>query len=572
MALALRRPYPDELLVSVLAEYVDYEEIEHKSAFLRNALGYNATSLFDMPGGTANLALHTAQYWNLSAEAIAYGLTLYPYHVASCSPEVAATVLDVMKSPCLETRNRRGLGFGRFVRLDAFRYCAQCVQDDGLARRGPYLHRAHQLPGCAVCHFHGAYLFSSEISSLRPLARQSEFRAFFTGERLPDFTQGDAVLAKRLLAVAVRSEDVLSRASPSSFYRHQCQYKKKLLSAGYILKSGNVRIDELSSDIVGYFGSDYLAWGGLFRRGQRARDWLVPLLCEGQAVPPTIAHVLLQVFLASNVRHNGAARTNLAIQCPSRYGGHSSGRFAGSFNLNAIGTKGKAICECGTKFSFEVLGVAVSVGRISHYGKAYRVAAEEMRARGLGCREIATAMGVSIMTVRRLTSEPDCGQVTACMQDVEGWRAEWSSLFETNASLQLSEARRRARKTYRMLLKYDRQWLEAFCNERRRSNVEWVDWPVRDRMYLPLLEDAADYLAEVEPPRWVSKISILMVSGVPQGTRNVLQKLSLCQQLLRERVESRQMFRRRMLRWENGGEKGALQPRRKGEVVSGPHA
>lgn len=72
MALALRRPYPDELLVSLLAEYVDDEEIENKAVFLRNTLGYQATSLFDMPGGLAKLALHTKQYLSLSAEAIAY--------------------------------------------------------------------------------------------------------------------------------------------------------------------------------------------------------------------------------------------------------------------------------------------------------------------------------------------------------------------------------------------------------------------------------------------------------------------------------------------------------------------
>lgn len=558
MALALRRPYPDELLVSLLAEYVDDEEIENKAVFLRNTLGYQATSLFDMPGGLAKLALHTKQYLSLSAEAIAYGLTLYPYHVASCSPEVAVAVLEVMKSPSMATRNRRGLGFGRFTRLDAFRYCPECVRDDVRAHRRAYLHRAHQLPGSAVCHSHGGPLFSSIISARRPFGRESRFDAYFVGDCLPEFAQAGTELANRLLAVAVRSREVLSRTLPCSFHRHHCLYKEQLLSAGYILKSGNVRLEELSSDIVDYFGSGYLSWSGLFRRGQRVRDRLVPLLCEGQATPPTISHVLLQEFLASNAIHPVRATVNPNIRCPSPYGAHADRDFTGSVNLDASGTKGKAKCDCGTKFSFEIIDDDVSVGRISHYGNGYRLAAKAMLEKGMGCREIASTLNVSVMTVRRITDEADFAQIAACTTDVEHWRGEWASLFEGDAALRLSDARRQARKTYRMLLKYDRQWIEAFCEAHRPVTVERVDWPVRDRAHRTLMAAAADYLAEAEPPRWVSKISILMVADVPQGTRNVLHKLPLCQQLLRERVESRQTFGRRLLRWENRRREGVL--------------
>ncbi|WP_321791749.1 TnsD family Tn7-like transposition protein [Caballeronia sp. J97] len=552
MAIALRRPHVDELLVGVLAEYIKHERISGKEALLHELFGYRAHSLFDMPGGLDRLADQTQDYWNLSAEDIAWQTTLFPYHAASCSPGVATRVLQAMKLPSsVAIKNRGGLGFGRFVRLEAFRYCTQCVADERRAGLCEYTHRAHQLPGVALCHQDGSLLHVSSIRTESPFEQLSESEGFCKGGQVIDIGVLDGLSMARLQGVARRSFEVLSSAPASSLYQTQSQYRTQLALAGYATASANVRIDALSRDITDFYGERYLAWAGMYRKGQRARDWLVPLLCQGQAVPPTFAHVLLMEFLTSRSTAQDQDKREIVIECPARYANHPLGEFNGAFELNEAGQSGTAKCSCGTYFSFKRCEGRMRSQGISRYGPAYKDAGNSLLHLGRSAAEVAQHLDVSVMTVRRLTQANKCEPPATRHPNVDTLRSRWVALFERDGEMSLSEARRLARPTYRQLLKYDREWLSDFSRRYQKSSTPTrVDWAARDQAYREAMQRAADELAEANPPRWVSEISILMVADLPQGTRNVLQHLPLCRQLLRERVEARAMFRKRVLRWE----------------------
>lgn len=551
MAIALRRPRDDELLVNILAEYVRDERLTERLAFLRYVFGYEASSLFDMPGGLDRLAQQTQEYWGLTAEDIAMRLTQFPYEVASGSPEVASLVLSAMKGAENGIRNRRGLGFGRFVRLARFRYCQHCTNEDKSSGIRPYCRRAHQLPGVAICHGHSSPLLISPVPARNPFEYDGGFDGFCQeGEPIVLHWASDDMTLRYML-VAQQSEKVLHSVGPSDLFCRQASYRERLAAAGYSIKADFVRLDDLSRDMVSFFGTSYLSWIGLYREGQRTRDWLVPLLCDGQAVPPTVAHVLLTVYLESGTRNSRVVPYNFDIRCPSKFCSLRDTRFAGKVTFDASSSKGRAKCDCGTAFTFERGTTGLYECRISRFGDAYKENAMRLLANGNSASDIAKVLDVSHMTVRRLTSISGCNG-SASTIEIDRWREEWSSVVTAANGKSLSEARKAARPVYRMLLKYDRDWLASFNGTSRSATATRIDWVQRDIAYSSAMEAAADRLMASTPPRWVSKISILMVADVPQGTRNVLHRLPRCTGLLDRRVESRQSFQERLRAWQLG--------------------
>src|ERR1035441_1541168 len=86
--------------------------------------------------------------------------TLFPYYVYFDTEEQYQSALSALKSD-------RGsavflsLGLAAY-RNDSYakfpRYCEQCVESDWRDPGVAYFHRAHQLPGVAVCHLHATVL------------------------------------------------------------------------------------------------------------------------------------------------------------------------------------------------------------------------------------------------------------------------------------------------------------------------------------------------------------------------------------------------------------------------------
>ncbi|WP_367189423.1 TnsD family Tn7-like transposition protein [Burkholderia sp. Ed8] len=553
MAIALRRPREDELLVSVFAEYVSDERVAHQGAFLRRVLGYCATSLFDMAGGLDRLAEETADYWRLTSDEITRCHTNYPYHTASCSAKVAEEVRSAMKSRVAGVRNRRGLGFGRFNRLEAFRYCPKCASDDVAAGYRPFFRMSQQLPGVAYCARHQVPLLISRVAASAPFDGAKHFNDYLEGGRSIDIDVPDVEKMRRLVRVAEFSEEILrGRVGEAGFFQKQDMYRERLRGLGYSWRGASVHIDRLSQDLVEFYGASYLGWIGLFREGQKTRDWVVPLVCAGQAVPPTVAHVLLEAFLQSAERTERSALNSVVVRCPARFGKHADSSFEGRVQFDADLRTGRAVCVCGTKFTFDVRDRHAAVRRISSYGESYRSEARALLELGESHWTVAERLGVSIMTARRLTSHTPAGEDCASYDDIRAWRTEWIIALAGTPGSVAAVCRKQHRPLYRRLLQYDRKWVQQSCLNQCTTSSRRINWSARDAAYVISMRKAWETLRAIEPPRWVSKISILMLSGVPQGTRNQLFKLPTCNSFLKAHTECRGDYLRRLGQWSAG--------------------
>ncbi|RQR36957.1 hypothetical protein DIE23_05785 [Burkholderia sp. Bp9143] len=164
-------------------------------------------------------------------------------------------------------------------------------------------------------------------------------------------------------------------------------------------------------------------------------------------------------------------------------------------------------------------------------------------------RTVAERLGVSIMTARRSTSHTPAGEDCASYDDIRAWRTEWMIALAGTPGSVAAVCRKRHRPLYRRLLQHDRKWVQQSCLNQCTTSSRRINWSARDAAYVISIRKAWEALRATEPPRWVSKISILMLSGVPQGTRNQLSKLPICNSFLNAHTESRGDYLRRKIKW-----------------------
>jgi hypothetical protein len=400
-----------------------------------------------------------------------------------------------------------------------------------------------------VCEKHECLLYQSPVEIEEPFKTSLATRGICDRGEILKIDGVGAASLKMARAVASFSVNTQKRNEQGEFFEKQQWYREQLELRGFRLGENLVQLNELSKHIVATFGAPFLQWVGLYRRGQAVRDWVVPLLCEGQAVPPTVAHALLRIFLSQCDTDEGSLRTpfvrRLDVACPAStlpYPIDECAHLVSQFHKRDAEIS--AICVCGCAFRVRVTGNQCEVVKIVRLGKSYRRCAEQLHATGLQPIAIAQEMKVSVMSVRRmLGARHSSNHLETC--DVELRRAQWRALFETGTCCSLQEARRQHQALYRFLLTNSREWMDRFQKTLSAPSQDRVDWPSRDLEYSARFELASRELMDAWPPRCVSKISILFVSGVKLGTRNQLGKLPLCRKVLAEQVESMRDFRKR---------------------------
>ncbi|WP_322092520.1 TnsD family Tn7-like transposition protein [Paraburkholderia bannensis] len=303
MALALRLPFQGELLSTILIEYLAEEQVVGRYAFLRSILNCQPSSLVSMPRGLKRLSEETRDYWQMTATDIAIRLTCMPYHIASSSPETAASALAIVENGPSQMQNARELVFGCNPDTMYLRFCRQCISERRKQGRRPYFQREHQLPGVAACAEHGQVLTISTLrASMLHVANKKELLDVFSGgqDACVKYTRDRELQV--LWEMARRSKDAL-HATPASYFCIKERYRQQLAERGFLCEDGSLRLDEFSRAVVDYFGQPYLSWLKLCGSKRETQDWIGALLFRSHVTPPTIAHILLQQFLATDTRH-----------------------------------------------------------------------------------------------------------------------------------------------------------------------------------------------------------------------------------------------------------------------------
>ncbi|MBB5413407.1 transcriptional regulator with XRE-family HTH domain [Paraburkholderia sp. HC6.4b] len=305
MAVFLEYPLPDEVLISVVAYYVQHDEVSNVTAFCRRLFGEGAG--LGMPVAIVTNLRHledeTRQSWGMTAEEIRDRLTLFPYYAAFWPREK----VDYVTALCLQMPEQRrsehvpprwsanALHTGVY-RL-GIRFCPTCWCEDDAKGGRRYWRRAHQLPGVVTCHVHGCTLSTIGTGAKGMFSRRQPCVGTFLDVPGTPF-QHAARREVAVLSAAVLNEGAAALQLANYRARLDC-----LRLLGYGANNRHL-LDEtrLVRDVVHTFGKSYLELVRLFPK--EPRSWIHDSTYSnrGRERVGNLTTILMDVFLSGVLR------------------------------------------------------------------------------------------------------------------------------------------------------------------------------------------------------------------------------------------------------------------------------
>ena len=271
----LPRPYPDELLYSVIARTAYHYGYWSPTQLLLPLFGSREViAVPDLPSNLAALAARTFEAWGLSAEEIAVRHTLLGYYTHFQGSRVRQDILASMYERGGFNQVRLGICAGSAVSPKRFRLCLQCHEEGRMQYGEAYWHRSHQLPGVLVCDRHGVVLHETSVP-FRPVGRHdytaapqeildTELRPIAGVLQRPEVAHRIAMHSASILSQAPRCTDALP------------DYREVLAGHGFTSRKGGAK--HLREAVRDCLGADLVEQSFRAGAGRDPLQWLEEVL------------------------------------------------------------------------------------------------------------------------------------------------------------------------------------------------------------------------------------------------------------------------------------------------------
>lgn len=282
----LPRPYPDEVIGSVLARGARWLGLSW-GRLLYLATGRSGSSVpFLMPFALGRLAQSTGT----DPEYLLERHTLFPYAVAFMS----LARRDEFKARALSDENLCGLdalGHVVLARTSYRRVCPRCIEEDLHTRGETYWRRSHLLPGVHVCLVHGTKLWRGTL----PLQHGRDTGDALLPAEVRVHPVTPALPEEVLESIALYSVGAMLRKPTDRNWLER--YTVAAFALGYRLRSRAVAARVIARDLKRFFGDRFLQSMGASVDLQQKSPW--PALFVRPGYPTRLAapkHVLMLTF------------------------------------------------------------------------------------------------------------------------------------------------------------------------------------------------------------------------------------------------------------------------------------
>ncbi len=283
----LPRPYPDEVIGSVLARGARWLGLSW-GRLLYLATGRSGSSVpFLMPFALDRLAEATGT----DPEYLLERHTLFPYAVAFMPLARRAE----LKTRALSEGNQCGLdtlGHVVHARTPYRRVCPLCIADDLQAHGETYWRRSHLLPGVNVCLIHGTRLWRGTL----PLQHGRKTGDALLPAEISARPATPALSDEVLESIALYSIGAMLRRPADRNWLER--YTVAAFALGYRLRSRAVAARVIARDLNRFFGESFLQSMGAAMDLRQKSPW--PALFVRPGYPTRLAtpkHVLMLTFL-----------------------------------------------------------------------------------------------------------------------------------------------------------------------------------------------------------------------------------------------------------------------------------
>ncbi len=294
-------PYPDELLYSAFSRYHRAARNSSKEATARALLGNGmATVVTDLPSRLDHFIARLPHGHLYSADALIDRYTVLPFFEPFMPPARSAQIRDGMRGEGGGGIHGRLGSLTSRIRLHRLRYCPECVGEDQKQYKEPYWHRAHHLPGIAVCAEHAVFLEESDF----PTLNRNKSDAFLTAKealkaidthvmRRVDLNR---LTHRALLQVAEDARWLIANpVRGTDLDRLRARYFYLMLEPCLIKNVGHVKSTELHSRFAAFYPPELLR--DLHCDLDQRHTWLRHIVQTTRGTHHPIQHLLLMQFL-----------------------------------------------------------------------------------------------------------------------------------------------------------------------------------------------------------------------------------------------------------------------------------
>ncbi|MBW4579645.1 MAG: TnsD family transposase [Tildeniella nuda ZEHNDER 1965/U140] len=303
------KPYPDELLCSIIARYHIRTGNESFSRTHKEFFGKSSqqTRDFFLPCDIGDFVsnLYLKKY---TVDGIIQNHTLYPFYKAFLTDAEAWQVRRSMGG----VQNRSISELARISLIEEayfrkfLRFCPNCLQNHLEQYGESYWNRLHNIPGISVCLVHGSHLLDSKI---KIQTQKIEYQA----ASLENCVFSDRVSSYReetlqaLLSFAKDTQFIMNQSFVfKGFSWLRKKYKAYLVEKGYLrfsrMGEANFDAQKFAEDFTSYYGHDFLESTHLSLSNKpEVYLSLCLLACDIQPAIDRIAHILLIKFLVPSI-------------------------------------------------------------------------------------------------------------------------------------------------------------------------------------------------------------------------------------------------------------------------------
>ncbi|MEW5756897.1 MAG: TniQ family protein [Pseudomonadota bacterium] len=273
----LPRPYPDELIYSIIARCGLHMGVRSPKALLQYTVGSRQiVASTDLQGRLSCLEWAIVGTWRMTVEQAVRAHTLLPYYVAYRTTAdkkrfTAALLADRPQFLHVEL----GICAGTVRLSPVMRFCPACSAED-VARYGEtYWRRLHQIPGVVVCPEHQVVLHDTSVPARSP--RRHDFTALTVQviERSRPALTLTASEMDLAVVVAQRSRALLDDGC--SRQRAQCRamFQNKLRERA--LFEGDGRLSHIDAAFRAFYGDVLIGQFETVPVGADGLSWLKAL-------------------------------------------------------------------------------------------------------------------------------------------------------------------------------------------------------------------------------------------------------------------------------------------------------
>jgi hypothetical protein len=546
------KPYPDELLFSLIARYKKHYGIVSDKEVNLDIYGKStiaASCAYDIPYGLKKLSAYMGLQ-QLSPGYLLENHTLWPFYRCFVQERSKERLLQQFQEDCGNKLHiTSGINSSAYIRNYFLWYCPQCYNEDIEQFGEPYWHRIHAIPSIQICSKHKVYLISPRDRALfRGRNRYLGLEEVYKHREVKACGDKNIVSVSQKLSFFLQQPGMLARNYP---------YKEKLKELGYSRANGSLNFPLVSNKlkpIIQYFDtSPYLKLDQLF--------WVRDLYNRPDRVFHPLRHAILQVFIDENMPAATCKLTNPFGKgpwiCLNSAASHFQHQVVKSLSVRQD-RKSKRIlgtfrCSCGMEYTRSYtanLDQKTHFLRIQAYGFVWISRLNELIQAKLPLREIARELNADPNTILYQASKAQIKNQWASRKSnrtkkkdlaiPESKRRAWLTILNIEGSVK--SARLKDQALYAWLYRNDHSWLlkinktyhlNKFNREQRRN------WQERDEEIAKLIVKAFEEVLLKNINQRISKS--LLINMLPAGyayVQKYLDKLPKSRSLLESKSES----------------------------------